>query len=48
MSGQISFQQSSPKGWRRGYWSLIATQFQGAFNENGLKNLIVFLVLGWG
>ena len=48
MSGQISFQQSSQKGWQRGYWSLIATQFQGAFNENGLKNLIVFLVLGMG
>src|ERR1051326_3383713 len=48
MSGQISFQQSSQKGWQRGYWSLIATQFQGAFNENGLKNLIIFLVLGMG
>jgi acyl-[acyl-carrier-protein]-phospholipid O-acyltransferase / long-chain-fatty-acid--[acyl-carrier-protein] ligase len=34
--------------WQRGYWSLIATQFQGAFNENGLKNLIIFLVLGMG
>lgn len=48
MSEQISFQQSPQKGWQRGYWSLIATQFQGAFNENGLKNLIVFLVLGMG
>jgi len=27
---------------------LIATQFQGALNENGLKQLIVFLVLGMG
>jgi acyl-[acyl-carrier-protein]-phospholipid O-acyltransferase / long-chain-fatty-acid--[acyl-carrier-protein] ligase len=32
--------------WRRGFWSLIATQFLGAFNENGLKNLVVFLILG--
>jgi MFS family permease len=32
--------------WRRGFWSLVATQFQGAFNENGLKNLVVFIVLG--
>ena len=31
--------------WRRGFWSLIATQFQGAFNENGLKNLVIFLIL---
>lgn len=27
---------------------LIATQFQGALNENGLKQLIVFLVLAMG
>jgi len=31
--------------WRRGFWSLIATQFQGAFNENGLKSLVFFLIL---
>jgi MFS family permease len=24
----------------------VVTQFQGAFNENGLKNLVVFLILG--
>ena len=34
--------------WKRGFWCLIATQFQGAFNENGLKNLVVFLILGMG
>jgi acyl-[acyl-carrier-protein]-phospholipid O-acyltransferase / long-chain-fatty-acid--[acyl-carrier-protein] ligase len=38
----------SPAGWKRGFWSLIATQFQGALNENGLKQLVVFLVLGMG
>ncbi len=32
--------------WRRGFWSLIATQFQGAFNENGLKYLVIFLIIG--
>jgi acyl-[acyl-carrier-protein]-phospholipid O-acyltransferase / long-chain-fatty-acid--[acyl-carrier-protein] ligase len=31
--------------WRRGFWGLIATQFQGAFNENGLKSLVFFLIL---
>jgi acyl-[acyl-carrier-protein]-phospholipid O-acyltransferase/long-chain-fatty-acid--[acyl-carrier-protein] ligase len=36
--------ESGPK-WQRGFWSLIATQFQGAFNENGLKNLVIFLIL---
>jgi acyl-[acyl-carrier-protein]-phospholipid O-acyltransferase / long-chain-fatty-acid--[acyl-carrier-protein] ligase len=35
-----------PPSWRRGFWSLVVTQFQGAFNENGLKNLVVFLILG--
>jgi acyl-[acyl-carrier-protein]-phospholipid O-acyltransferase/long-chain-fatty-acid--[acyl-carrier-protein] ligase len=33
------------QNWRRGFWSLIATQFQGAFNENALKFLIIYLVL---
>jgi acyl-[acyl-carrier-protein]-phospholipid O-acyltransferase / long-chain-fatty-acid--[acyl-carrier-protein] ligase len=31
--------------WRRGFWALIATQFQGALNENGLKNLVNFLII---
>jgi len=32
----------------RGFWSLIATQFQGAFSDNVLKNLVVFMMLGAG
>ena len=31
---------------RRGFWSLMATQFQTAFSDNALKNLIILLVLG--
>ena len=31
--------------WKRGFWSLIATQFQGAFNENALKFLVIYLIL---
>ncbi len=31
--------------WRLGFWSLIATQFQGAFNENGLKYFAIYLIL---
>src|SRR5882762_8877628 len=34
------------KNWRMGFWSLIATQFQGAFNDNGLKFFVIFLILG--
>ena len=35
-----------PNGWQRGFWSLMATQFQTAFSDNALKNLIILLVLG--
>lgn len=35
-----------PRSWRRGFWSLIATQFQGAFNDNALKFLIIYLIIG--
>src|SRR5215831_18231089 len=34
------------RSWRGGFWSLVVTQFQGAFNENGLKNLVVCIILG--
>src|SRR6266568_7649635 len=33
------------KTWRSGFWSLIITQFQGAFNENALKFLVIYLIL---
>jgi acyl-[acyl-carrier-protein]-phospholipid O-acyltransferase/long-chain-fatty-acid--[acyl-carrier-protein] ligase len=33
------------RSWQRGFWSLIATQFQGAFSDNALKWLIQFWVL---
>src|SRR6202034_3934726 len=32
--------------WRRGFWSLIVTQFQSGFNENGLKYLVIYIVIG--
>jgi len=38
--------QPAERKWRLGFWSLIATQFQGAFNDNGLKFFVIFLVLG--
>jgi acyl-[acyl-carrier-protein]-phospholipid O-acyltransferase / long-chain-fatty-acid--[acyl-carrier-protein] ligase len=37
--------RGTPKKWRLGFWSLILTQFQGAFNDNGLKFLVIYLVL---
>jgi acyl-[acyl-carrier-protein]-phospholipid O-acyltransferase / long-chain-fatty-acid--[acyl-carrier-protein] ligase len=42
--GNVAMPESK-SNWRRGFWSLIATQFQGAFNENALKFLIIYLVL---
>src|SRR5437879_13442985 len=33
------------KKWRLGFWSLIATQFQGAFSENALKFLVIYPIL---
>ena len=37
---------NAPRSWRLGFWSLIATQFQGAFNDNALKFLIIYLIIG--
>src|SRR5712692_6820131 len=35
----------SPTDWRTGFWSLIVTQFQGAFNDNALKFLVIYLIV---
>jgi len=32
-------------GWQRGFWSLMATQFQNAFSDNALKQLITLILL---
>ena len=32
----------------RGFWALIATQFQGAFSDNILRNLLLAMVVGIG
>jgi acyl-[acyl-carrier-protein]-phospholipid O-acyltransferase/long-chain-fatty-acid--[acyl-carrier-protein] ligase len=39
-------QTKSNSGSRRGFWFLFVTQFQGAFSDNALKNLVVFMFLG--
>jgi acyl-[acyl-carrier-protein]-phospholipid O-acyltransferase / long-chain-fatty-acid--[acyl-carrier-protein] ligase len=35
-----------PRSWRRGFWSLIVTQFQTGFNDNGLKYLVIYMIIG--
>ena len=34
--------------WQLGFWSLILTQFQGAFSDNALRWLVAFMLLDMG
>jgi len=40
--------EHAPTKWRRGFWSLIVTQFQGAFSDNALKQLAIFVGISIG
>ncbi len=31
--------------WQRGFWSLIVTQFQNAFNDNAIKFLVIYIIV---
>jgi MFS family permease len=33
------------RAWRGGFWSLIATQFQTAFNDNAVKFLVIYIIV---
>src|ERR1700728_1375879 len=35
-----------PARWRRGFWSLIVTQFQTGLNDNGLKYFVTYIIIG--
>jgi len=35
-------QTERPGSWRRSFWALIVTQFQGAFSDNAYKFLLIF------
>lgn len=39
---------SQSPGSLRGFWSLIVTQFQGAFNDNALKQITIFIGISIG
>jgi len=42
----MSTQSTDPsRSWPRGFWSLMFTQFQGAFSDNALRWLVIFPVL---
>jgi acyl-[acyl-carrier-protein]-phospholipid O-acyltransferase/long-chain-fatty-acid--[acyl-carrier-protein] ligase len=38
-------EQTEQPGWRRGFWALWVTQFQGAFSDNVFKNLVMYVTL---
>jgi acyl-[acyl-carrier-protein]-phospholipid O-acyltransferase/long-chain-fatty-acid--[acyl-carrier-protein] ligase len=38
----------SPATHTRGFWALIATQFQGAYSDNILRNLLLSMIVGMG
>lgn len=44
----LAEKSKSPNKWQSGFWALIATQFQGAFSDNFLKWVTIFLVLALG
>jgi acyl-[acyl-carrier-protein]-phospholipid O-acyltransferase/long-chain-fatty-acid--[acyl-carrier-protein] ligase len=31
--------------WKSGFWSLIVTQFQNAFNDNAIKYLVIYIIV---
>src|SRR5271154_4464242 len=36
---------SASRAWRAGFWGLIATQFQTAFNDNAVKFLVIYIIV---
>ena len=48
VTGQIPPVPVEPPTRTRGFWSLIATQFQGAFSDNILRNLLLSIIVGMG
>ncbi|WP_395730898.1 MFS transporter [Prosthecobacter sp.] len=41
----VSSPPTLQSSWQRGFWSLMGTQFQGAFSDNVLKWLVIYLVI---
>src|SRR5580693_3003640 len=45
-SNSATHDPEESRAWRAGFWSLIVTQFQTGFNDNGLKFLVIYIVIG--
>jgi MFS family permease len=39
---------AASEGRTRGFWALIATQFQGAYSDNILRSLLLSMIVGMG
>ncbi len=44
----LNAEPSSATSSERGFWSLIVTQFQGAYSDNILRNLLLAMIVGMG
>ncbi len=41
-------EEAAEKPWKLSFWSLIVTQFQGAFSDNALRYLVIYLIVSSG
>jgi acyl-[acyl-carrier-protein]-phospholipid O-acyltransferase / long-chain-fatty-acid--[acyl-carrier-protein] ligase len=46
-TSQVLVGNEAPRS-ERGFWALIATQFQGAYSDNILRNLLLAMIVGMG
>ncbi len=42
---KASLPEGGVRSWRLGFWGLVVTQFQGAFNDNALKFLVIYILV---
>jgi acyl-[acyl-carrier-protein]-phospholipid O-acyltransferase/long-chain-fatty-acid--[acyl-carrier-protein] ligase len=48
MSNNVLPDAPVPQRSERGFWALIVTQFQGAYSDNILRNLLLAMIVGMG
>jgi acyl-[acyl-carrier-protein]-phospholipid O-acyltransferase/long-chain-fatty-acid--[acyl-carrier-protein] ligase len=48
MSDDLLPETLAPQRSERGFWALIVTQFQGAYSDNILRNLLLSMIVGMG
>jgi acyl-[acyl-carrier-protein]-phospholipid O-acyltransferase/long-chain-fatty-acid--[acyl-carrier-protein] ligase len=47
-TGEMQANPAEPPCSTRGFWALIVTQFQGAYSDNILRNLLLSIIVGMG